>query len=81
MKKVLGVLAVVALSALMLCSCGKSCNCTYFEDGKKISVSSSAAEGTRYFNNDACKQNSREKWQGESIIVDGKEVTKEIVCK
>jgi len=81
MKKVLGIMAVVAVSALMLTSCGKSCNCTYFEDGKKVYVQSSASEGTKFFNADACKQQSREKWQGTSIIVDGKEVTKEVVCK
>ena len=59
MKKVLGIMAVVAVSALMFTSCGKTCNCTRYEDGKKVSVQSSAQEnGVKYFNNNICKNQS-----------------------
>lgn len=81
MKKVLGIMAIVAVSALMLTSCGKTCNCTHYEDGKKIYVVSSAqSSGTKYFTKDACKYES-EKYQDESDVVEGKLVTKQIICK
>ena len=60
MKKVLGIIAVVALSVLMFTSCGKTCNCTRYENGKKVMVNSSAAaEGTKFFDNTLCKNQSQ----------------------
>lgn len=67
MKKVLGIMAVVAMSALMITSCGKSCNCTRYEDGKKVLVNSSAAEGTKFFNNTVCKNRSEAPEKGYTI--------------
>jgi hypothetical protein len=93
MKKVLGIMAVVAVSALMLTSCGKGCNCTRYENGKKVMVESTAPQGTKYFNKTLCTnqsetpekgytmesiQNYRESGYDESKLV---ECTVEIKCK
>ena len=79
MKKVLGIMAV---AAFVFCSCGKTCNCTYYEDGKKVAGTSSAQQsGTKFFNKEACTKNSTEKYQTYSIIVEGKEVTAQTICK
>jgi predicted small lipoprotein YifL len=81
MKKVLGIMAVVAISALTLASCGKKCNCTYYEDGKKVSVSTYDDGATRFFQNSVCKDMSVEKHRGYSIVTEDKEVDVEVVCK
>lgn len=74
MKKVLGIMAIVAVSALMLTSCGKKCNCTYYENGKKISTYVyGGANQTRFFDKTSCLENNdKEVWDG---------VTYETVCK
>ena len=58
MKKVLGLMTVVALSALMFTSCAKKCNCTRYEDGKKVSIATYNNGGTKFFNNTVCKNMS-----------------------
>ena len=58
MKKVLGIMAVVALSALMFTSCGKKCTCTRYEDGKKVAIETRDL-GTKYLSKDACAAYSR----------------------
>ena len=59
MKKVLGIMAVVAMSALMFTACGKKCNCTRYEDGKKVTVETIDNGGTKFFNNTVCKNYSQ----------------------
>lgn len=81
MKKVLGIMAVVAVSALMFTSCGKKCTCTRYEDGKKVASSVYDNGGTRFFQNSICTDMSVEKHQGYSIVTDGKEVSIEVKCK
>lgn len=78
MKKVLTICAAVALVACMG-SCAKKCNCTRYEDGKKVSVTNS--DNVKYFEHSACTENSVSPYQGYSIITDGKEVSVEIKCK
>lgn len=73
MKKVLGIMAVVALSALMFCSCAKKCTCTYSKDGKKISVTSA----TKYYDKADClAQSDKYTWKE-----DGVEHSQELICK
>jgi hypothetical protein len=79
MKKTLLCLAAVAMTALVFTSCGKKCNCTRFEDGQK--VVSYIDDETRYFETSACTEQSVDKYQGYSIVTDGKEVEIEIQCK
>ena len=78
MKKVLGIMAVVAVSALMLTSCGKKCNCTRYEDGKKVAISTYDNGATKFFEKSVCTDMSVEKHQGYSVVTDGKEVSVEI---
>ena len=80
-KKVLGIMAVVAVSALMLTSCGKKCNCTRYEDGKKVAISTYDNGATKFFEKSVCTDMSVEKHQGYSVVTDGKEVSVEIKCK
>lgn len=74
MKKVLGIMAVVALSALMFTSCGKKCTCTYYENGKKISSWVQGGSTYKYYDKTSCMKNSepKETWEG---------MTYETVCK
>jgi len=81
MKKVLGIMAVVAVSALMFTSCGKKCNCTRYEDGKKVYVETVDNGGTRFFEKSICTELSVDKHQGYSVVTEGKEVSVEVKCK
>ncbi|MBR4536641.1 MAG: hypothetical protein IKO62_08330 [Bacteroidales bacterium] len=81
MKKVLGIMAVVAVSALMFTSCGKKCNCTRYEDGKKVYVETIDNGGTRFFEKSICSEMSVDKHQGYSVVTEGKEVSVEVKCK
>lgn len=81
MKKVLGIMAVVAVSALMFTSCGKKCNCTRYEDGKKVYVETIDNGGTRFFEKSICTELSVDKHQGYSVVTEGKEVSVEVKCK
>lgn len=67
MKKVLGIMAVVAVSALMLTSCGKKCNCTRYEDGKKVTVETYDYGGTRFFNKTICTNYSQAPEKGYTL--------------
>ena len=67
MKKVLGIMAVVAVSALVFTSCGKTCNCTRYEDGKKVLVSAYDDGGTKFFNKNICKNYSEEAEKGYTL--------------
>lgn len=67
MKKVLGIMAIVAMSVLMLTSCGKKCNCTRYEDGKKVSIATYNNGGTKFFNNTVCKNMSEAPEKGYTI--------------
>ena len=78
MKKlvlVLGVGVLVALGA----SCAKKCNCTYYEDGKKVAVYTDVE--TRYYEKSVCEDESEKPFQGESVVTKGKEVSIEVKCK
>lgn len=92
MKKVLGIIAVVALSVLVFTSCGKKCNCTRYEDGKKVAVETYDNGGTKFFNKSVCSnysqtpekgytwesmQNAQESGDMDKLI----ECTVEIKCK
>ena len=50
----MGCALLVAFSA----SCAKDCKCTYFEDGKKVSIESSAKYGYKLFNKEDCELGS-----------------------
>lgn len=67
MKKVLGIIAVVALSVLVFTSCGKKCTCTRYEDGKKVTVETYDNGGTRFFSNNICKNMSQAPEKGYTI--------------
>lgn len=77
MKKVL-LISGIAL-ALIATSCAKKCNCTYFEDNKKVFVATD--NEVKYFEKSVCEENSVKPYQGLSKVTEGKEVTKEIKCK
>lgn len=81
MKKVFGIIAIVAASALVLTSCGKKCNCTRFEDGKKVMVETIDNGGTRFFEKSICTDMSLAKHEGYSVVTDNKKVDVEVVCK
>ncbi len=73
MKKVLGIMAVVAMSALMFTSCAKKCTCTYLKDGKKISVTNA----TKYYDKADCvKQSENYSW-----VENGVTHSSEYICK
>ncbi|MBO4654996.1 MAG: hypothetical protein J5644_05590 [Bacteroidales bacterium] len=80
MKKVLGIMAVVAMSALMFSSCAKKCSCTRYEDGKAVVVTTS--NETKYFDKSICTSGSSEKpYEDYSWVTEGKKVTVEYKCK
>ena len=57
MKKlflIMGCAILVALSA----SCARDCKCTYFEDGKKVAIESSAKQGYKVFDKADCELGS-----------------------
>lgn len=79
MKKILSI-AVIALAGVMIfASCGKKCVCTYYEDGVKVMAYTD--NDTRVFENNLCKNQSVDPYQGLSQVIDGKEVTIEVKCK
>ncbi|MBO6051321.1 MAG: hypothetical protein J6P65_04995 [Bacteroidales bacterium] len=85
MKKVLGTIAVVALSALMFTSCGKKCNCTRYEDGKKVAVETYDNGGTKFFSKTACTNYSQtpEKgytWESQQNAHSSGDMSKLIEC-
>ena len=79
MKKVFGICALVLAGVMIFASCGKKCTCTRYEDGKKVAAYNSG--DTRYFEKSACTEQSTDKHQGYSIVVDGKLVDVELKCK
>ncbi|MBP5709589.1 MAG: hypothetical protein J6W84_01290 [Bacteroidales bacterium] len=80
MKKVLSIIAVAAVATLMFTSCGKKCVCTYYEDGvKQYAVSD--ADVKSIYEKAYCENQSVAPFQGESSVIDGKEVTIEVKCK
>ena len=79
MKKVFGICAIALAGVMIFASCGKKCTCTRYEDGKKVAAYTS--NETRYFEHSACTEQSQDKHQGYSIVVDGKEVDIEVKCK
>lgn len=81
MKKSLLCLAAVAMTALVFTSCGKKCNCTRYENGEKITVTTYDNGGTRFFESSACTELSQDKHVGYSMVTDGKEVDVEVKCK
>ena len=78
MKKLFLIMSVGVL-VTFTASCAKKCNCTRYEDGKKIAVM--ASNETKYFDKSICADFSETSHQGYSWVVDGKEVTVEIKCK
>ena len=79
MKKVFGICTLVLAGVMMFASCGKKCTCTRYEDGKK--VRSFTSNEYRYFEKSACTEQSTDKHQGYSIVIDGKLVDVEVKCK
>jgi hypothetical protein len=79
MKKVFTILAIAAIAAVSFSSCAKKCNCTRYEDGKKVAVQTS--DDVKYYEKDACTRQSESSYQGLSIVTAGKEVSVEIKCK
>ncbi len=74
MKKFLVILAVAASAAVLFSSCGKTCKCTYKENGEKIYVLES---NVHYFNDveykENCMSNSyRDTYDGKTIEYDCK---------
>ena len=49
-----------AFLVVLSTSCAKDCKCTRSEDGKKVSIESSAVEGTKFFDKAGCENGSRE---------------------
>ncbi|HOF45286.1 MAG TPA: hypothetical protein P5134_00355 [Bacteroidales bacterium] len=78
MKKSLLVIALAIGFALMAASCGDTCVCTYYEDGKK--VYSYKDTDVKYHEDDLCESQSQPKADGISIV-DGGKVTTEYVCE
>lgn len=67
MKKVFGICAIALAGVMIFASCGKSCNCTRYENGKKVRVTSSAPDGVRYFNTSVCKNMSSSAEKGYTL--------------
>ena len=78
MRKLLLISGIVAV-VLFATSCAQQCICTYYEDGKKISVTES--DNVKYFEKSVCKNKSVESHQSFSTVVKNKEVTAEVKCK
>lgn len=81
MKKILGIIAIVAVFALVATSCAKKCNCTRYEDGVKVLVETFDNGGTRFFEKSICESMSEPKYQDYSVVTEGKEVAVEYKCK
>ena len=79
MKKVFGICAIALAGVMIFASCGKKCACSRYEDGKKVATYTDSE--TRYFEKSACTEQSVDKHQGYSIVVDGKLVDVEVKCK
>lgn len=79
MKKILLVISVAISFALIAVSCGKTCVCTRYEDGKKV-VSYKDSE-VKIYEKSVCTDQSEAKAQGYSIVTEGKMVEVEIKCK
>lgn len=79
MKKVLGIIAVAAVATLMFTSCGKKCHCTYYEDNVKQYTYTDG--DVAIYEKAYCENQSVAPYQGESNVIDGKEVTIEVKCK
>ena len=54
MRNLFLIMSCVLLVALST-SCAKDCQCTRFEDGEKVSITSSAAMDTKYFDEAYCE--------------------------
>ena len=78
MKKLFLIMSVGVL-VTFTASCAKKCNCTRYENGKKIAVMSDSE--TKYFDKSTCENFSVKSHTGSSWVTDGKEVTVEIKCK
>jgi hypothetical protein len=78
MKKSLLVIAVAIGFALMAASCGKTCVCTRYEDGKKIVAQKDS--DFKVYDKKICEDQSQPKTDGISIV-DGGKVTVEVICK
>jgi len=82
MKKVFGICAIALAGVMIFASCGKKCTCTRYEDGDKVmSYEIGYGENTRYFEKSACTEQSEDKHQGYSYVVDNKLVDVEVKCK
>ena len=79
MKKVFGICAIALAGVMIFASCGKKCVCTRYEDGKKVMARESG--DVRYFDKDACTNQSVDKYHGPSAVVAGKDVDVEVKCK
>jgi hypothetical protein len=62
MKKLFFIMGCVLLVALST-SCAKDCKCTYFEDGKKIAISSTAQQGAKYYDKAECEMQSEREYE------------------
>jgi hypothetical protein len=79
MKKVSLVVLGFSLVAIAGTSCAKYCNCTRYEDGKKIFVYTD--KEAKFFEASVCEDQSVKPYQGLSMVTEGKEVTVEVKCK
>lgn len=78
MKKSLLVIAMAIGFALMAVSCGKTCVCTRYEDGKKVFAHKDS--DLKIYDKKICEDQSEPKADGISIV-DGGKVTVEVICK
>lgn len=81
MKRILGIIAIITVSALVITSCAKKCNCTRYEDGVKVLVETYDNGSTRFFEKSVCESMSEPKYLGYSMVTEGKEVAVEYKCK
>ncbi len=79
MKKLSLIVSVLAIVAIVASSCGKSCVCTRYEDGKKIYTTTD--KEVKVFEKTLCTDLSVKPYQGYSQVTEGKEVTVEVKCK
>lgn len=79
MKRLLSVIFIASISVVLFSSCGKRCYCSRFENGNKV-VTYENDRGSRFFNKDACTNQSVATYQGFSMANDNP-VDVEIRCK